>query len=72
MKGTGGQLLHAEAGPSADPAEQINPHHLYEVKNGRTYCNKVNVAWQLSDVNEEDGGFGACFHHSFVAAQITV
>lgn len=60
VKGTGGQLLHAGAGLPVNRLDpQNNPHHLYEVRNGRTYCNKVNVAWQLTDVGEDDGGFGA-------------
>ena len=29
----------------------------YEVRNGRAYCEWVNVVWQLRDVTPEDGGF---------------
>ena len=29
----------------------------YEVRNGRAYCEWVNVVWQLRDVKAEDGGF---------------
>ena len=27
----------------------------YEVRNGRAYCEWVNVVWQLRDVTQEDG-----------------
>ena len=48
------------AGPGAEqnltPAGENNPQHLYAVR-GQTFCNKVNVAWQLTDTGPSDGGF---------------
>ena len=48
--GGSGHFLHAGTfSPSAG--------NHYEVRNGRAYCEYVNVVWQLRDVNREDGGF---------------
>ena len=49
-KGTSGHGLHS----FADPARPVN---TYVLQNGRTYCDSINVAWQLRDVCEADGGF---------------
>lgn len=51
-KGSTGHALH-------DSNEPLNPSRSYVFKNGRSYCEAVTVAWQLRDVNEDDGGF-AC------------
>ena len=60
-RGTGGQQMHAGAGPGAEqnltPAGENNPQHLYAVRGHQTFCNKVNVAWQLTDTGPADGGF---------------
>ena len=50
VKGTAGHALHS----GSDPARSGNS---YFFQNGRTYCDSVNVAWQLHDVTEADGGF---------------
>lgn len=50
VKGTPGQGLHGGAEP-------LQPLHSYVLQNGRTYCESVNVAWQLRDVTDDDGGF---------------
>ena len=50
VKGTAGQALHGGSEPA-------RPLHRYVLQNGRTYCESVNVAWQLRDVTEADGGF---------------
>ena len=34
-----------------------SPFHWYEYKDGRTGTGSINVAWQLLDVDEGDGGF---------------
>ena len=60
-RGTGGQQMHAGAGPGDEqnltPEGENNPQHLYAVRGQRTFCNKVNVAWQLTDTGPSDGGF---------------
>ncbi len=48
--GTEGHRLHGSGEPFA-------PHIWYHQQNGRIYCSGVTVAWQLTDVNEGDGGF---------------
>jgi ectoine hydroxylase-related dioxygenase (phytanoyl-CoA dioxygenase family) len=50
VKGTSGHGLHS----GSDPA---TPVRAYAQQNGRTYCEAINVAWQLRDVTEADGGF---------------
>ena len=50
VKGTAGHAMHS----GSDPAR---PGNSYFFQNGRTYCDSVNVAWQLRDVTEADGGF---------------
>ena len=50
VKGTPGQGLHGGAEP-------LKPLHSYVLQNGRTYCESVNVAWQLRDITDDDGGF---------------
>ncbi|MCZ6636309.1 MAG: phytanoyl-CoA dioxygenase family protein, partial [bacterium] len=50
MKGTSGHALHSGTEP-------VKPKNTYVFQNGRTYCDSINVAWQLRDVQEEDGGF---------------
>ena len=50
VKGTAGHALHS----GSDPAR---PGNSYFFQNGRAYCDSVNVAWQLRDVTEADGGF---------------
>ncbi len=50
VKGTSGHGLHS----GGDPARPVG---TYVVQNGRTYCEAINVAWQLRDVTEADGGF---------------
>ncbi len=49
-KGSSGHYLHSGPVPAA-------PRNHYLLQNGRTYCETVNVAWQLVDVNAGDGGF---------------
>ena len=49
-KGTSGHGLHSGAEP-------LKYRNSYVFQNGRTYCKAVNVAWQLRDVMEADGGF---------------
>jgi ectoine hydroxylase-related dioxygenase (phytanoyl-CoA dioxygenase family) len=49
-QGSAGLFLHG----GSEPARSRNH---YALQNGRTYCESVNVAWQLGDVNEADGGF---------------
>ena len=49
-KGTSGHGVHS--GPYPGSARSI-----YALQNGRTYCETMNVAWQLRDVNAGDGGF---------------
>ena len=48
-KGGSGFFMHAG---SWDPRAANH----YEVRNGRAYCEWVNVVWQLRDVTQEDGG----------------
>lgn len=50
VKGTSGHGLHSGGDP-------VRPANVYALQNGRTYCEAVNVAWQLRDVTEADGGF---------------
>ena len=49
-KGTSGHGLHS----FSEPAKPVN---TYVLQNGRAYCDSINVAWQLRDVCEADGGF---------------
>ena len=49
-KGGSGLFMHSG---SWDPRAANH----YEVRNGRAYCEWVNVVWQLRDVTPEDGGF---------------
>ena len=52
VKGSSGQMLHSG---NANPTG-IGKH--YEMVNGRVHTrSSINVAWQLSDVGPEDGGF---------------
>lgn len=48
--GTEGHSLHG----AGEPFSAANWYHQ---QNGRILCRGVTVAWQLSDVNEGDGGF---------------
>ena len=50
VKGTAGHALHSGGEPA-------RPSNNYLLQNGRTHCDSVNVAWQLRDVTEADGGF---------------
>lgn len=50
VKGTSGHGLHSGSA-------QVRPAGSYVLQNGRTYCETINVAWQLRDVTETDGGF---------------
>jgi hypothetical protein len=50
VKGTSGHGLHS----FSEPARPVN---TYVLQNGRAYCDSINVAWQLRDVCESDGGF---------------
>ena len=50
VKGTSGHGLHS----GAEPTKYTNS---YVFQNGRTYSEAINVAWQLRDVVEADGGF---------------
>ena len=49
-KGSSGHYLHSGTVPAT-------PRNHYLLQNGRTYCETLNVAWQLVDVNAGDGGF---------------
>ena len=48
--GTEGHQLHGAGEP-------FSPAVWYHQQNGAIYCRGVTVAWQLTDVNEGDGGF---------------
>ena len=49
-KGGAGHYMHSgSCNPSAT--------NHYEVRNGRAYCEYINVVWQLRDVVRADGGF---------------
>ena len=48
--GTEGHQLHGAGEP-------FSPAVWYHQQNGTIYCRGVTVAWQLTDVNEGDGGF---------------
>lgn len=50
VKGTSGHGLHSGAEP-------VTPIRTYFLQNGRSYAEGINVAWQLHDVTEADGGF---------------
>ena len=50
VRGTSGHALHAGGTP-------MNATSVYRVVAGRTYCNYINVAYQLRDVTEADGGY---------------
>ncbi|MCH8292433.1 phytanoyl-CoA dioxygenase family protein [Candidatus Poribacteria bacterium] len=50
IKGTGGLTLHGAG-------ETHRPHVAYNHQNDAPYCGGVTVTWQLTDVNEGDGGF---------------
>ncbi len=49
-KGSSGHYLHSGPHPAS-------PRNHFFIQNGRTYCETINVAWQLVDVNANDGGF---------------
>ena len=49
-KGGAGHFMH-----SGNCKPSVSNH--YEFRNGRAYCEAVNVVWQLRDVAREDGGF---------------
>ena len=52
VKGSSGQMLHAG---NANPT---SIGKLYEMVNGRAHTKSViNIAWQLTDVGPDDGGF---------------
>jgi len=38
-------------------SEPANSRNHYTLQNGRSFCESVNVAWQLVDVGPSDGGF---------------
>ena len=48
--GSAGLFLHGGSEPA-------NSRNHYALQNGRAQCESVNVAWQLGDVGENDGGF---------------
>ncbi len=48
--GTEGHRLHGSGEPFA-------PQVWYHQQNGRIFCSGVTIAWQLTDVDEGDGGF---------------
>lgn len=50
VEGTEGLTLHGQGEPH-------NPCVAYHQQNDTTYCGGVTVSWQLSDVNQGDGGF---------------
>lgn len=50
VKGTEGLTLHGSGEPH-------KPYVAYHHQNGVPYCGGVTVTWQLTDVNEGDGGF---------------
>ena len=50
VKGTVGLTLHGAG-------ESHRPHVAYHHQNNVPYCGGVTVSWQLTDVNEGDGGF---------------
>lgn len=52
-KGGGGQILHG----NGDPIYPNINWWPYLYQNGRCYTGQVNVAWQLHDVTEKEGGF---------------
>ncbi|MDE0966316.1 MAG: phytanoyl-CoA dioxygenase family protein, partial [Candidatus Latescibacteria bacterium] len=52
VKGSSGQMLHAG---NANPT---SIGKLYEMVNGRAHTkSSINIAWQLTDVGPDDGGF---------------
>ena len=50
-KGTEGHILHGSSGPGFDP------NQYYIVRDGRMHNGLTVTTWQLTDVNEGDGGF---------------
>jgi len=52
VQGTSGHSLH-------DGNEPMSPSRGYYFKNGRSYAETVTVAWQLRDVEPDQGGFAA-------------
>jgi ectoine hydroxylase-related dioxygenase (phytanoyl-CoA dioxygenase family) len=48
--GSSGLRLHGGSEPA-------NSRNNYRLQNGRAWCHSVNVAWQLGDVDDGDGGF---------------
>ncbi len=53
QNGGGGQILHG----NGEPIYANLNWWPYLYRNGRCYTGQVNVAWQLHDVTEEEGGF---------------
>lgn len=53
QRGGGGQILHG----NGDPIYPFLNWWPYLYQNGRSYTGQVNVAWQLHDVSETEGGF---------------
>ena len=51
--GGGGQILHG----NGDPIYPNINWWPYLYRNGRCYTGQVNVAWQLHDVTDQEGGF---------------
>jgi hypothetical protein len=54
-RGGGGQILHG----AAEPVYPWLPWWFYRYSNGRCHSPSVNVAWQLHDVGDVEGGFAA-------------
>jgi ectoine hydroxylase-related dioxygenase (phytanoyl-CoA dioxygenase family) len=52
-RGGGGQILHG----NGDPIYPNLNWWPYLYQNGRCYTGQVNVAWQLHDVTDQEGGF---------------
>jgi hypothetical protein len=53
----GGGTLHTAQGTTSPTGKPFWPFVAYHHQNGVPYCGGVTVTWQLTDVNEDDGGF---------------
>jgi len=62
-KGAEGHTLHGGGEPFSQSV-------WYHQQNGKIFCRGITVAWQLTDVNEGDGGF-ACVPGSHKTAEPT-
>ena len=63
LKGAEGHQLHGGGEPFSQSV-------WYHQQNGKIFCRGITVAWQLTDVNEGDGGF-ACVPGSHKTAEPT-